>query len=283
MMELIRNVADHARRRPDAVAYREITNTPAAARTLTYAQLAGAVNEFAAGVRGRFAAGATLVIRIPNTCDYPVAFLGTLAAGCAAFPVPADVAELLSYFEPVQPGQAVQAVPGPGVELEVWILGSSLFGAQFAARLGLPYAFASHFAPTLLEQAIAVYRAGFRPSSRLAQPHVMLALNAVVADTDGEAARLFTTQQQAFANLRSGRPGLVPPPLASLASCGSATLGKAAAALHTLLELHGARVQCRRHSCRYVASVPRLATTYFSQPARPTPPRPPCPPHTPPP
>ena len=133
----------------------------------------------------------------------------------AADEFPADVVELLSYFEPVQPGQAVQAVPGPGVELEVWILGSSLFGAQLAARLGLPYAFASHFAPALLEPAVAAYRAGFRPSARLAQPRVMLAVNAVVADTDADAARLFTTQQQAFANLRSGRPGLVPPPLAS--------------------------------------------------------------------
>jgi len=81
--------------------------------------------------------------------------------------------------------------------------------------LGLPYAFASHFAPAMLEEALALYRAEFRPSPRLAQPHAMLAINVVVADTDAEAARLFTTQQQAFANLRSGRPGLVPPPLAS--------------------------------------------------------------------
>jgi luciferase family oxidoreductase group 1 len=130
---------------------------------------------------------------------------------------PADVMELLSYFEPVRAGQAVQAVPGAGVDVEAWILGSSLFGAQLAAALGLPYAFASHFAPTMLEQALAVYRAEFRPSPRLARPHVMLAMNVVAAETDEEAARLFTTQQQAFANLRSGRPGLVPPPLASRA------------------------------------------------------------------
>ncbi len=133
----------------------------------------------------------------------------------AADEFPADVVELLSYFEPVQPGQAVQAVPGPGVEVEAWILGSSLFGARLAAMLGLPYAFASHFAPAMLEEALAVYRAEFRPSPRLARPHAMLAINVVVADTDAEAARLFTTQQQAFANLRSGRPGLVPAPLAS--------------------------------------------------------------------
>lgn len=108
-----------------------------------------------------------------------------------------------------------RAVPGAGVDVEAWILGSSLFGAQLAATLGLPYAFASHFAPTMLEEALAVYRAEFRPSPRLARPHVMLAMNVVAAETDDAAARLFTTQQQAFANLRSGRPGLVPPPLES--------------------------------------------------------------------
>ena len=90
---------------------------------------------------------------------------------------PADVVELLRYFEPVQPGQAVQAVPGAGVDVEAWILGSSLFGARLAAALGLPYAFASHFAPDALDQALALYHREFRPSRRLAQPHAMLALN----------------------------------------------------------------------------------------------------------
>lgn len=128
---------------------------------------------------------------------------------------PADVVELLGYFEPARAGQAVQAVPGSGVEVEPWILGSSLFGAQLAAGLGLRYAFASHFAPAALEEALALYRARFEPSKRLAAPHVMLAINIVCAETDAEARRLFTTQQQAFVNLRRGRPGLVPPPLAS--------------------------------------------------------------------
>jgi len=128
---------------------------------------------------------------------------------------PADVVELMRYFEPAQPGQAVRAVPGAGIDVEMWILGSSLFGAQLAAALGLNYAFASHFAPDALEQALALYRREFRPSPRQSRPHVMLALNVVVADSDAEAARLFTTQQQAFVNLRRGRPGLVPPPLAS--------------------------------------------------------------------
>ena len=128
---------------------------------------------------------------------------------------PADVVELLAYFEPARPGQAVQAVPGAGVAVEPWILGSSLFGAQLAAKLGLSYAFASHFAPAALADAVATYRAMFAPSSRLRAPHLMLAINVFCADTDAEARRLFTTQQQAFGNLRRGRPGLVPPPLES--------------------------------------------------------------------
>ncbi|MEZ5460178.1 LLM class flavin-dependent oxidoreductase [Dokdonella sp.] len=131
---------------------------------------------------------------------------------------PADVVELLGYFEPATPGQAVRAVPGAGLEVEVWILGSSLFGARLAAVLGLPYAFASHFAPAQLVEAVDTYRREFRPSARLSRPHVMLALNVVVAETDEEAGRLFTTQQQAFVRLRRGSPGLVPPPLDSAAA-----------------------------------------------------------------
>jgi len=126
---------------------------------------------------------------------------------------PRDVIELLQYFEPERPGQAVRAVPGAGVRVEAWILGSSLFGAQLAAGLGLPHAFASHFAPGMLVQALEVYRENFQPSARLARPHVMLALNVVVADSDEQARRLFTSQQQGFVNLRRGRPGLIPPPV----------------------------------------------------------------------
>lgn len=131
---------------------------------------------------------------------------------------PNDVAELLGYFDPVRPGQTVRAVPGEGVAVDAWILGSSLFGARLAAAMGLPYAFASHFAPDALDTAVAIYRREFRPSARLAAPWVMLALNVVAADTDAEAGRLFTTQQQAFVNLRRGHPGLVPPPLADAAA-----------------------------------------------------------------
>ena len=149
--------------------------------------------------------------RAPGTDQAATRALRRYYQGAEEFP--SDVMELLQYFEPAQPGQAVRAVPGAGVEVEAWILGSSLFGAQLAARLGLPYAFASHFAPDLLEQALAIYRETFRPSPRLARPHVMLALNVVVADSDGEARRLFTTQQLGFINLRRGRPGLVQPPV----------------------------------------------------------------------
>lgn len=128
---------------------------------------------------------------------------------------PADVVELLRYFEPATAAQAVRAVPGAGIDVEVWVLGSSLFGARLAAMLGLPYAFASHFAPAAMVEALAFYRREFRPSARLHKPHVMLALNVVAAESDDEAKRLFTTQQQAFVKLRRGQPGLVPPPLAA--------------------------------------------------------------------
>jgi luciferase family oxidoreductase group 1 len=126
---------------------------------------------------------------------------------------PQDVVELMAYFEPAEPGQPVRAAPGEGTAVPVWILGSSLFGAQLAALLGLPYAFASHFAPAQLEEAIALYRAQFQPSERWAKPYAMLGLNLIAADTDAEARRLFTSIQQSFLRLRSGRPGRLPPPV----------------------------------------------------------------------
>ncbi|HEY8571078.1 LLM class flavin-dependent oxidoreductase [Phenylobacterium sp.] len=126
---------------------------------------------------------------------------------------PQDVVELMAYFQPLRPEQRVQAVPGAGLNVPVWILGSSTYGAQLAAALGLPYAFASHFAPAELEQAIAIYRQRFEPSEQLARPYVMLGLNVVAAETDAEAKRLFTSIQQAFLNLRTGRPGPLPPPV----------------------------------------------------------------------
>jgi luciferase family oxidoreductase group 1 len=126
---------------------------------------------------------------------------------------PQDVLELLAYFEPAVPGQQVRAVPGAGIEVPVWLLGSSLFSAQLSAQLGLPFAFASHFAPDAMDEALTLYRRDFRPSARLSQPYAMLGINVVAADSDAEARRLFTTQQQSFINLRRGRPGLIPPPI----------------------------------------------------------------------
>ncbi|HEX6536495.1 MAG TPA: LLM class flavin-dependent oxidoreductase [Gemmatimonadaceae bacterium] len=131
----------------------------------------------------------------------------------AADTFPQDVAELMTWFRPAEPGQAVRAVPGAGLDVPIWILGSSLFGAQLAAALGLPFAFASHFAPALLEQAVDIYRSRFQPSERLARPYVMLGINVFAAASDEEARRLFTSQQQAFVNLRRGRPGPLPPPV----------------------------------------------------------------------
>jgi luciferase family oxidoreductase group 1 len=131
----------------------------------------------------------------------------------AADSFPQDVAELLAYFRAPEAGQVVQAVPGSGLSVPVWILGSSLFGAQLAAAMGLPFAFASHFAPRMLSQALDVYRSGFQPSERLERPYVMLGINVFAAETDDEARRLFTSLEQAFVNLRRGRPGLLPPPV----------------------------------------------------------------------
>jgi len=149
--------------------------------------------------------------RAPGTDQPTVQALRRYYAGADAFP--SDVMELLRYFEPAQPGQPVQAVPGAGIDVPVWILGSSLFGAQLAAALGLPYAFASHFAPAAMTEALALYHRDFKPSKRLRAPHAMLALNVVAADTRAEAQRLFTTQQQSFVRLRRGAPGLIPPPI----------------------------------------------------------------------
>jgi luciferase family oxidoreductase group 1 len=124
-----------------------------------------------------------------------------------------DVEELRAFLAPVRPGQAIQAVPGGGLNVPLWILGSSTFGAQLAAHLGLPYAFASHFAPDALTEALAVYRARFQPSEQLASPYAMVGVNVVAADSDAEARYLFTTLQQAFANLARGRPGPQQPPI----------------------------------------------------------------------
>ncbi|HXA35046.1 MAG TPA: LLM class flavin-dependent oxidoreductase [Steroidobacteraceae bacterium] len=126
---------------------------------------------------------------------------------------PQDILELMGYFAPQAPEQRVIAVPGVGLKVPLWILGSSLFGAQVAAALGLPFAFASHFAPAMMMQALEIYRARFQPSEQLDRPYVMLGFNIFAADSDAKARFLSTSMQQAFVNLRSGRPGQLPPPV----------------------------------------------------------------------
>ncbi|HWJ38212.1 MAG TPA: LLM class flavin-dependent oxidoreductase [Sphingomicrobium sp.] len=149
--------------------------------------------------------------RAPGT-DQAAAYAMRRNLSSDADQFPKDVIELMGYF--TGGNGRVRAVPGEGLSIPIWILGSSLFGAQLAAMLGLPYAFASHFAPQMMMDAIKVYRERFQPSDQLARPHVMLGFNAIVADTDEEAELLATSVQQAFVSLRSGAPVQLPPPRA---------------------------------------------------------------------
>lgn len=126
---------------------------------------------------------------------------------------PQDVVELQGYLTAVQPGQKIEAVPGSGTEVPLWILGSSLFGAQLAAQLGLPYGFASHFAPQALDTAVQLYRDYFQPSEQQAQPYALIGVNVVAAETDAEARKLATSQQISFANLVRGTRNLMEPPI----------------------------------------------------------------------
>jgi len=131
---------------------------------------------------------------------------------------PEDVLELQAYLGPAREGQVVQAVPGQGTEVPIWLLGSSLYSAQLAAYLGLPFAFASHFAPDLLMQALQLYRAQYRPSARHPEPYAMVGLNIVVADSDAEAAHLFTSLQQRFLGMQRGQRGPLPRPVDDMES-----------------------------------------------------------------
>jgi luciferase family oxidoreductase group 1 len=134
---------------------------------------------------------------------------------------PQDVLELQSYFAAAEPGQQIRAVPGVGLKVPLWILGSSLFGAQVAAMLGLPFAFASHFAPDALLPALEIYRRHFKPSQQLTKPYAMVAANIIAADTDAQARRLFTSLQQSFIKLRRGNPGPLSPPIDDIDAWGS--------------------------------------------------------------
>lgn len=149
--------------------------------------------------------------RAPGT-DHAAAFAlrRTLQTNPDEFPK--DVMELMDFFREDQPGQQVRAVPGAGLRVPIWILGSSLFGAQVAAALGLPFSFASHFAPQMLHDAVRIYRERFKPSEQLPAPYVMLGVNIVAADSDADARFLASSGRQSFASLRSGRPIKLPPP-----------------------------------------------------------------------
>ena len=149
--------------------------------------------------------------RAPGTDQRTLIALRRDAMSAETFPD--DVLELRNYFEPASPGQPVQAVPGAGLNVPLWILGSSLFGAQLAAALGLPYAFASHFAPAALFPALHRYHNAFKPSKQLDRPYAAAGVNVFAADTDAEARRLFTSAQQAFVNVVRGRRGRLPPPI----------------------------------------------------------------------
>jgi luciferase family oxidoreductase group 1 len=149
--------------------------------------------------------------RAPGTDQATMRALRRSLANSDAFPQ--DVLELQDYFAAPREGQAIQAVPAGGTEVPLWILGSSTYGAQLAAALGLPYGFASHFAPDQLGAALAIYRDRFKPSRQLDRPHAMVGVNIVAADTDAEARRLATTQQMSFANMFRGARGLSQPPI----------------------------------------------------------------------
>jgi luciferase family oxidoreductase group 1 len=149
--------------------------------------------------------------RAPGTDQRTLRALRRDAMSAESFPQ--DVVELQSYLGPLKPGQAVQAVPGAGSNVPLWILGSSTYGAQLAAALGLPYAFASHFAPDDLMPALELYRSQFKPSAQLAKPHAMVAANVITAATDAEARRIFPSAQQAFTNLLRNTRGKLHPPI----------------------------------------------------------------------
>lgn len=149
--------------------------------------------------------------RAPGTDQTTLRALRRSPSSADSFPD--DVLELQAFLAPLREGQRIRAVPGAGTEVPLWILGSSLYGAHLAAALGLPYAFASHFAPDALEQAIAIYRDRFQPSAQLDRPYVMVGASVVAADSDAEATRLLTTLQQQFTNMIRNTRGLMQPPI----------------------------------------------------------------------
>jgi luciferase family oxidoreductase group 1 len=159
--------------------------------------------------------------RAPGTDQRTARALRRERMNSSADSFPQDVLELQAYFQPAVSGQAVRAIPGEGRQIPIWLLGSSLFSAQLAAALGLPYAFAGHFAPDHMLEAFALYHREFKPSAQLARPYAMAGIGVVAAETDAEATRLFTSLQQQFIALYRGTPGQLPPPVEDLETIGS--------------------------------------------------------------
>ena len=188
--------------------------------------------------------------RAPGT-DVPTARALRRNTASSSDSFPQDVEELQSYFEPAAPDQRIRAVPGAGLRVPIWLLGSSLFSAQLAAELGLPFAFASHFAPADMLPALQLYRAQFKPSRQLHRPYAMLGLNVIVAGTDAEARYLFSSVQQAFTNLRRGVPGQIPPPIDDIDSYWSPQ-EKASASMTLLCSAVGSPETVERSVLRFI-------------------------------
>jgi luciferase family oxidoreductase group 1 len=234
-IELIRHAEALGYRRYWVAEHHNMTGIASAATAVVIAALAGATSTIRVGAGG---------VMLPNHAPLVIAeqfgtlealFPGRIDLGLGRAPgtdqrtlralrrdpmasdqFPQDVLEVQAFFEPAGPNQAVQAVPGAGLRVPLWILGSSLFGAQLAAELGLPYAFASHFAPDALIQALAIYRERFKPSEQAAKPYAMPGINVVAAETDAEARYLATSLQQRFVGMVRGARGKLQPPIADI-------------------------------------------------------------------
>jgi luciferase family oxidoreductase group 1 len=231
-----RDLAAHAERwgyrRIWVAEHHNMPGIASAATSIVLAHIAGGTSTIRVGAGG---------IMLPNHAPYVIAeqfgtlarlFPGRIDLGLGRAPgtdqltlralrrspesaenFPHDVLELQAFLAPVGPNQRIQAVPAAGTEVPIWILGSSEFGAMLAAELGLPYAFASHFAPDLLLPALEIYRSRFKPSEQLREPYAMVGVNIIAAETDAAARRLATTQQMSFANIFRGARGLSQPPI----------------------------------------------------------------------
>lgn len=233
--DLARHAEDLGYRRFWVAEHHNMPTVTTAATSLVIAHIAAGTSTIRVGAGG---------IMLPNHAPYVIAeqfgtletlFPGRIDLGLGRAPgtdqttlralrrdpqsaeyFPQDVQELQAYLAPVQPGQRIEAVPGSGTEVPLWILGSSLFGAQLAAELGLPYGFASHFAPQMLDRALEVYRARFRPSAQAQRPYALVGVNIIAAPTDDEARFLASSQQMSFADLFRGARRLTQPPVADI-------------------------------------------------------------------